>query len=130
VLTAKVTTRNQITLPSEARRKLGIQPGDRLTVEVRGDELVLRRRPARASDRLMGIAKGAYGPDPDRYLRELRKEAEAGIRERREMVDRQSGQPRPPDRWQAMEREPDADVSAGRFTVVEGIEDLISHLDE
>jgi bifunctional DNA-binding transcriptional regulator/antitoxin component of YhaV-PrlF toxin-antitoxin module len=33
------------------------------------------------------------------------------------------------DRWQAMEREADADVAAGRSTTVEGIEGLIADLD-
>ena len=33
------------------------------------------------------------------------------------------------DRWQAMEREADADVAAGRSTVVDGAETLIAHLD-
>ncbi len=76
-LSAKVSTKNQIALPSEARRRLGIEPGDRLTVVVRDDELVLRRRPARASERLRGIARGAYGDDPAEYLRSLRREMEA-----------------------------------------------------
>lgn len=34
------------------------------------------------------------------------------------------------DRWQALEREADADVAARQLTVVEGIEGLISHLDD
>lgn len=34
------------------------------------------------------------------------------------------------ERWQAMEREADADIAAGRATVVEGLEGLISHLDD
>ena len=33
------------------------------------------------------------------------------------------------ERWQAMEREADADVAAGRATVVEGIDELIALLD-
>lgn len=33
------------------------------------------------------------------------------------------------DRWQAMEREADADIAAGRVSVVEGVDDLIAHLD-
>jgi len=77
-LSAKVSTKNQISLPSEARRRLGIKPGDRLSVAVRDDELVLRRRPARASDRLRGIAHGAYGDDPAAYLRSLRREMDPG----------------------------------------------------
>ena len=34
------------------------------------------------------------------------------------------------DRWQAMEREADADVAAGRITVVDGVKGLVSHLDD
>lgn len=33
------------------------------------------------------------------------------------------------DRWQAMEREADADIRAGRVTIVEGVDELIGHLD-
>lgn len=33
------------------------------------------------------------------------------------------------DRWQAMEREADADIAAGRVTVVDGATELIAHLD-
>lgn len=33
------------------------------------------------------------------------------------------------ERWQAMEREADADITAGRATVVNGLKGLISHLD-
>jgi antitoxin MazE len=33
------------------------------------------------------------------------------------------------DRWQAMEREADADIAGGRAVVVEGVDDLIAHLD-
>ena len=33
------------------------------------------------------------------------------------------------ERWQAMEREADADIAAGRVTIVEGADELIDHLD-
>ena len=33
------------------------------------------------------------------------------------------------DRWQAMEREADADIAAGRVIVVEGADELIAQLD-
>ena len=33
------------------------------------------------------------------------------------------------ERWQAMEREADADIAAGRVTVVDGVNGLIAHLD-
>ena len=80
LLSAKVSTKNQIAIPSEARRRLGIEPGDRLDVVVSGDTIVMRKRPARASDRLRGLGegKGWYEPDADTYLRRLRDELEAG----------------------------------------------------
>lgn len=33
-------------------------------------------------------------------------------------------------RWQTMEREADADIAAGRATIVEGTDELIAHLDD
>jgi AbrB family looped-hinge helix DNA binding protein len=89
VLSAKVSTKNQISIPSEARRRLGIEPGDRLSVEIVEDALVLRRRPERASERLWGIAagKGWYEPDPVTFVRELRDELEADLLEREKLVD-------------------------------------------
>ena len=73
VLSVKVSTKHQIVVPSEARARLGIEAGDRLDVLVTGDAIVMRKRPARASDGLRGLAtgKGWYPPDPDTYLREL-----------------------------------------------------------
>ena len=91
VLSAKVSSKNQISIPSEARRRLGIEPGDRLSVTVRDDELVLRRRPERASDRLWGIGRGLYGPDPVTFVREIRDELEANLREREALVAREGG---------------------------------------
>jgi AbrB family looped-hinge helix DNA binding protein len=97
-LSAKVSTKHQISLPSEARRALGIQPGDRLSVVVRDDELILRLRPARASERLLGIAKGSYGPDPQTYLRALRAEMEDAVDERQRLAGREPRRSTSPDR--------------------------------
>ena len=74
----KVSTRNQIVIPSEARARLGIGVGDRLDVTVADDAMVLRKRPTRASDRLGGLAAGKrwYEPDPLAYVRALRDEWE------------------------------------------------------
>ena len=73
----KVSTKHQISLPSAARRQLGIQPGDRLAVEVTGDALVLRLRPDRASQRLRGLGSETWrGIDPVRYVRDLRVDRE------------------------------------------------------
>lgn len=77
MLSAKVSTKHQISLPSVARRKLGIEPGDRLSVEITHDSLILRLRPARPSERLRGLGRDVWkGIDPVEYVRGLRDESE------------------------------------------------------
>jgi antitoxin PrlF len=48
VMTSKVTSKGQVTLPKEIREKLGIDAGDTLVYEVEGN--VLRVRKARPFD--------------------------------------------------------------------------------
>jgi AbrB family looped-hinge helix DNA binding protein len=77
MLSAKVSTKHQIAIPSEARKRLGIEPGDRLAVEVKDDALILRRRPAKPSERLRGLGREVWkGIDPVDYVRGLREESE------------------------------------------------------
>ena len=75
MLSVKVSTKHQIAVPSEARHRLGIHAGDRLDVEIGDDVIILRKRPARASDRLRGLGAEVWrGVDPVEYVRELRRE--------------------------------------------------------
>ena len=76
MLSVKVSAKHQIVVPAEARRALGIKAGDRLEVEVQQDRVVLRPRPGRASERLRGLGRGMYPPDPVSYVRALRDEWE------------------------------------------------------
>jgi len=72
-----VDNRYRITLPIEARRQLGIHAGDRLTVEVLGDSLILRRQ-LRPSERLRGIGRHlADGVDPTERIHADRLEWDA-----------------------------------------------------
>ena len=95
----KVSSKHQISLPSDARKRLGIQAGDRLSVEVRDDELVLRHRPARPSDRLRRLGREVWQQvDPVEYVRQLRQESEpvqsespTGDRDGPEIPTRESG---------------------------------------
>lgn len=100
MLSVKVSTKHQIVVPSQARRELGIQAGDRLDVLVSGDSIVLRKRPALASDRLRGLAagKGWYDPDPVTYVRRLRDEWETHATERAALIDRAFAERPPSDR--------------------------------
>jgi AbrB family looped-hinge helix DNA binding protein len=75
MLSVKVSSKHQIVVPARARKQLGIRSGDRLSVQVRGSELVLRRDGS-AVDRLYGAGQGMYGSDPVAYVRALRDEWE------------------------------------------------------
>lgn len=44
----RITSRGQITIPRDIRERLGLLPGADLELEVEGDEVRLRRRPAAA----------------------------------------------------------------------------------
>lgn len=77
MLSVKVSTKHQVAVPSEARKRLGIEAGDRLSVEITDDAIVLRRRAAQPSARLqeLGAVGGIWkGVDPVGYVRELRDE--------------------------------------------------------
>ena len=75
VLSVKVSTEHQIVVPSDARRALGIEAGDRLTVQVTADAIVFGPSARRASQRLRGLGSEMWsGVDPVDYVRELRHE--------------------------------------------------------
>lgn len=76
MLSVKVSSKHQIAVPSEARKALGIKAGDRLSVEVRGNVIVLKPQEGTVADRLRGTGRGIYGPDPVAYVRALRDEWE------------------------------------------------------
>ncbi|MFN8520399.1 MAG: AbrB/MazE/SpoVT family DNA-binding domain-containing protein [Chloroflexota bacterium] len=74
MISVKVSTKHQIAVPSEARRALGIAAGDRLSVEIVGDAMVIKRRQL-AGARLRGLHKEVWeGVDPVEYVRQLRDE--------------------------------------------------------
>jgi AbrB family looped-hinge helix DNA binding protein len=75
MLSVKVSTKHQIVVPSEARRALDIQAGDRLTVEITPDGLIMRPRGRRAGARLRGLGQEVWqGVDPVEHVRTLRRE--------------------------------------------------------
>ncbi len=66
---AKLSSKNQIVIPREARNALGLKAGDRLLVVVRGETVILLRKPKKYSEAIRGMAKELY---PPAYLREER----------------------------------------------------------
>jgi len=67
----KVSSQGQVTLPKFVRDALGIEPGDRLEFEVRGNELVARKKRTTVDwSQFRGIL--ADGRSTDEIMRELR----------------------------------------------------------
>ena len=55
-----ISTKNQIVIPREAREALGVKPGDRLLVVVRGDRVVVLQKPKSHHAAIRGLAPGLY----------------------------------------------------------------------
>jgi AbrB family looped-hinge helix DNA binding protein len=88
MLSVKISTKHQIAVPSEARKRLGLKAGDRLDVEIDGDVIHLRRH-IPAGTRLLGIgAHLADGTDPAERIRAMRDEDESRQVERELQVAR------------------------------------------
>ncbi|NOX62004.1 MAG: AbrB/MazE/SpoVT family DNA-binding domain-containing protein [Chloroflexi bacterium] len=71
--TVKVSSRNQIALPSEARKKLNIRPGDRLLVDVQDGVLVLIPEPRDYVEYMMGLHREIWEQiDADEHIQRER----------------------------------------------------------
>jgi AbrB family looped-hinge helix DNA binding protein len=65
----KVSSKNQISVPAEARARLGIGPGDTLLVEVRENSMVLMREPSSYVDYMRGLHKEIWNDvDAQEYV--------------------------------------------------------------
>jgi AbrB family looped-hinge helix DNA binding protein len=70
-----ISSKNQITLPIQLLREIGLGPGDRLAVTREGNRLILRARPKNWATHYAGILKGVYGDtreEIDAYIEEQR----------------------------------------------------------
>lgn len=73
MVTAKVTSKGQITIPKEVREKLGISPGEEIGfVEKRG--MFFIKKPVRKSPfaKWMGRLKNLKGSESDKIIDDLR----------------------------------------------------------
>lgn len=60
-------------IPKEARKRLGLQAGDQLAVEVEGEKMVLRLRPKNYTSYMLGLGKKVWqGIDATEYIRKER----------------------------------------------------------
>ena len=65
----KLSSKNQIVIPLEARKALGLKPGDKVLIVPRGETLIIMRKLKNYAKALLGVAKGMYPPD---YLQKER----------------------------------------------------------
>jgi len=55
ILTTKISSKNQLTLPKRARQALGIGAGDSLLIVIEGGRVYLEPRPASWTDYMEGL---------------------------------------------------------------------------
>jgi AbrB family looped-hinge helix DNA binding protein len=66
---ATLSSKNQIVIPREAREALGLKPGDKILVAVRGKRILVLQKPESHHKAIRGIAAGVY---PKNYLKKER----------------------------------------------------------
>jgi AbrB family looped-hinge helix DNA binding protein len=66
---AKISSKNQIVIPREAREALDLKPGDKLLITTVGGRIIVMEKPKSYRAALAGIAPGLY---PKGYLRKER----------------------------------------------------------
>lgn len=59
----KLSSKNQIVIPKEAREAMGVKGGDELLVVVKDGLTIVMPKPKRYARALRGLAKGLYPPD-------------------------------------------------------------------
>ena len=75
MVAAKITSKGQITLPKEVRRRMGIGPGDQVEfVEENGKYVLKKIVKVSPFDAYVGFLKNQRGSDTDQIVRELRGE--------------------------------------------------------
>lgn len=73
MITAKVTTKGQITVPKSVREHLGIEPGDEVEFIEDDGQFRVRRRPTGSTfARYRGLLKHLRGQASDEIVKDLR----------------------------------------------------------
>lgn len=70
----KISSKHQVTLPVETLATAGLGPGDEVTIEAEGPDLIVLRRAQRDVEAAFGIFDGLYPPG---YLDRLRSQERA-----------------------------------------------------
>jgi AbrB family looped-hinge helix DNA binding protein len=57
---ATLSAKNQIVIPRKAREVLGLKPGDKILVVIRGDRVIALQKPKSHRAAIRGLARGVY----------------------------------------------------------------------
>lgn len=66
----RLSSKNQIVIPKEARQAMGVKGGDELLIVVKNDLTLVMPKPKRYAKTLRGLAKDTY---PSGYLKRERR---------------------------------------------------------
>lgn len=69
MLESTLSSKNQIVIPREAREALGVKPGDKLLVVVRGHRVIVLEKPKEHHTAIRGLGQDSY---PETYLADER----------------------------------------------------------
>ena len=58
-----MSAKNQIVIPREARKALGLKPGDKILVVVKSGKVLVLQRPKSYHAAIRGLARGKYPKD-------------------------------------------------------------------
>ena len=63
MIEARLSAKNQIVIPREARKALKAKPGDRLIVTIRGTSVILVNKPKKYAMAIRGLGRKRYPKD-------------------------------------------------------------------
>jgi len=69
----KLSSKHQIVIPKEIRKRLSLEAGGELAVEVEEEKVVLRPRPKNYTDHMLGLGRKVWqGVEATEYVRKER----------------------------------------------------------
>jgi antitoxin PrlF len=73
MIVAKITSKGQVTIPKKVREKLGVQPGESLGFEEKGNLILIRKAITQSPfDRWVGKLKHLKGRRSDDLVKDMR----------------------------------------------------------
>ena len=72
--TVSLSTKGQVVIPKQARTLMGLEPGDKLTLDYSTERIILRKIPESYTDYMRGLHKEIWqDEDSEEYIKRERK---------------------------------------------------------